>query len=333
VSEPRPALFWGLFIGLLFVAVPAALFGLGSTYGFRVATVCAIFVILGVSMQLITGVAGLLSLGHAAFYGVGAYTAGLLATRLGWPFLLTLPAAGVMAALVGLLVAVPTMRLVSIYFAVATLGVGQMVFVTLLNWVDVTRGPLGIPGIPPISILGLDLSSAAATYMVAALVALFSTWIAHRIAHSYHGTALRALREDDQCADAMGLNVPRLKLEVFAVSSFLAGLAGALWAHSTGFVSPTDFRFAESILILAMVVVGGLGSIPGAVLGAVLLALLPEALRFVGDVRQIIVGLVMFGAILFLPKGLLGEVPTLAFMRHALGTGWRAPDGRRLGWQ
>lgn len=325
--------FWGAFLTLLFLAVPGVLAAMGSTYGFRVATVCAIFVILGVSMQLITGVAGLLSLGHAAFYGVGAYTAAKLAIGAGLPFIVTLPAAGLMTALVGLLVAVPTMRLVSIYFAVATLGVGQMIFVTLLNWVSFTRGPLGIPAIPGIAIFGVNFSSASGTYMIVAAVTAFAVWVAHRVAHSYHGTALRALREDDQCADAMGVNVPRTKLEVFAVSAFLAGLAGALWAHSTGFVSPTDFRFAESILILAMVVVGGLGSIPGAVLGAVLLALLPEALRFVGDVRQIVVGAVMFAAILFLPRGLLGEVPTLAFIRRALGAGWRAPDGRVLGWR
>ncbi len=317
---------------LLLAVLPGALWLAGGGYGFRVATVCAIFAILGVSMQLITGVAGLLSLGHAAFYGVGAYTAAKLGTWLGWPFLLTLPAAGLVTMLAGLLVAVPTMRLVSIYFAVATLGLGQMIYVTLLNWVGFTRGPLGIPGIPGISILGLDLSSAAGTYMVTAVVALFSIAVAHRVAHSYHGTALRALREDDQCAAAMGLDVPRLKLEVFAVSAFLAGLAGALWAHSTGFVSPTDFRFSESILILAMVVVGGLGSIPGAVLGAVLLALLPEALRFAGDVRNIVVGLVMFSCILFLPRGLLGEIETLRVLRR-IGEGWRAPDGRLLGWR
>lgn len=321
-----------LLAALLLVALPLAVQALGGAYAYRVATVCAIFAILGVSMQLITGVAGLLSLGHAAFYGVGAYTAAKLGTWLGWPFLLTLPAAGAVTMLVGLVVAVPTMRLVSIYFAVATLGLGQMIYVTLLNWVGFTRGPLGISGIPGISILGWDLSSAGGTYMVAAAVALFAVFVAHRVAHSYHGTALRALREDDQCAAAMGLDVPRLKLQVFAVSSFLAGLAGALWAHSTGFVSPTDFRFSESILILAMVVVGGLGSIPGAVVGAVLLALLPEALRFAGDVRNIVVGLVMFGCILFLPRGLLGEIETLAFLRR-VGEGWRAPDGRRLGWK
>ena len=315
----------------LLVLLPLAMTLAGGGYVFRVATVCAIFAILGVSMQLITGVAGLLSLGHAAFYGVGAYTAAKLATAAGWPFLLTLPAAGLVTMAVGLLVAVPTMRLVSIYFAVATLGMGQMIYVTLLNWVGFTRGPLGIPGIPGISIAGYDLGAAPATYMVAAAVALFAIVVGHRVAHSTHGTALRAMREDDQCAAAMGIDVPRLKLQVFAVSAFLAGLAGALWAHSTGFVSPTDFRFSESILILTMVVVGGLGSIPGAVVGAVLLALLPEALRFIGDVRNIAVGLVMFGCILFLPRGLLGEIETLSVLRRLAG--WTAPDGRKLGWK
>jgi branched-chain amino acid transport system permease protein len=129
----------------------------------------------------------------------------------------------------------------------------------------------------------------------------------------------------------MGLNVVRLKIEVFAIACFLAGIAGALWAHTTGYVNPGDFRFAESILILAMVVVGGLGSIPGAIIGSALLLLLPEALRAIGEVRILMVGLVMFLCILFLPKGLFGEVSALALARRQFGAAWQ-PD-RGLGWR
>ena len=317
----------------VFVILPLLFWALGSSYAARTAGIALIFVILAVSMQLVTGVAGLLSLGHAAFYGVGAYTAALLATQLGWPFIATLPAAGLAAAILGVLLALPTMRLVSIQFAVATLAIGQIVYVTLLNWVSFTKGPMGIAAIPPITLMGVELYSAQASYFVIAAVACFAVWVVHRCTHSTYGTSLRALREDDQCADAMGLNVVRLKIEVFAVSCFLAGLAGALWAHSTGYLSPTDFRFEDSILILAMVVVGGLGSVPGAVVGAVLLIVLPEVLRPLGDVRNIAVGIVMFGSILFRPKGLIGEVSALEFARRQLGSGWRSPDGRLLGWR
>jgi branched-chain amino acid transport system permease protein len=332
----RPTGYALLFAAVMFLVLPGLLWATGSSYGFRVAAVALIYVILAASMQLITGVAGLMSLGHAAFFGMGAYTAGLLATKAGWPFLATLPAAGIAGMLLGMLVALPTRRLVSIYFAVATLAIGQMVYVTMLNWVSLTNGPLGITGIPPIRILGFDLASPQAAYFAVAVVAGFALLVAHRCMHSAYGTTLRALREDDQCADAMGLNVARLKIEVFAVSCFLAGIAGALWAHTTGFVGPGDFAFPTSILILAMIVVGGLGSLPGAVAGAVLLILLPEVLRFIGDARQIVVGCIMFAVILYLPKGLIGEVPALEFARRQLRGGWVPPDAagrQRLGWR
>jgi branched-chain amino acid transport system permease protein len=329
----RGSLTWAALAVALFVVIPLALSLAGSGYAFRVVATVLIFAILSVSMHLIMGVGGLFSLGHGAFYGIGAYAAALLSTKAGLPFVATLPLAGLAAALLGALVALPTMRLVSIYFAVATLGIGQMIFVTLLNWVDFTGGPLGIRGIPPPSLFGLDLSDALGTYMVCAAITAFTVLVAHRCGHGYYGNALRALREDDQCAGAMGIDTVRLKIEVFSIACFLAGLAGALWSHTTGFISPNDFAFPISILILAMVVVGGLGSLPGALIGAALLILLPELLRPVGDVRQIAVGAVMFGCILFLPKGLFGEVSALAFARRQLGAAWTTPDGRLAGWR
>ena len=323
-----------LIVGLaVLVLLPALLQVMGSGYLFRVSITAMIFVILAASLNFITGVAGLLSLGHAAFYGIGAYTAALLATRYGVPFLLTIPLAGVAAAVGGVLVALPTMRLVSIYFAVATLGMGEIIYGTLLNWVDFTRGPMGIPAIPSFKAFGLDLSGNLGSYLVVAVVMLASLWVLHRLTHSYYGNALRALREDDQCADSMGIDVVRLKGEVFAIACFCAGIAGSLWAHTTGYSSPADFRFGESILVLAMIVVGGLGSLPGAVVGAVLLIVLPEALRPVGDVRMIVVGGVMFFSILLLPKGLFGEVSALNLVRSSFGAGWKPGVRGVVGWR
>jgi len=319
---------------VVFALVPLGLGWAGRSYLYQVANTALIFSLLAASMHLVTGAAGLLQLGHAAFYGVGAYAAALLATEAGWGFALTLPSAGLAAAAVALLVALPTMRLVSIYFAVATLGIGQMLYLVMLNWVSVTKGPNGILLFGGLDLFGYDLSRPAAAYFVVAGLVCASIWALHRLSHSYYGNALRSLREDDQCADAMGIDTVRLKIESFTISGFFAGVAGALWAHTAGYISPADFSFNQSILILAMVVVGGLGSLPGAIIGAILLILLPEALRPVGDFRNLIVGVLLFVSILFLPRGLVGEVSALDLVRRQLSTGWR-PAGTRaeVGWR
>jgi branched-chain amino acid transport system permease protein len=313
------------------VVLPAILSAVGGGYWFRVTTTIGVFAILTMSANLVTGTTGLMSLGHAGFYGIGAYTAALLATKLHWPFLLTLPAAGAVTALFGILLALPTMRLIGIHFAVATLGLGEIIHLTLLNWVGFTRGPMGISAIPGIALDGIFSASDIVHYYAVALIALLTAFVLGRLTHSYFGNALRAVREDDQCAAAMGLDVVRLKIQSFAFACFFAGVAGALWAHTTGYISPSDFRFSESILILAMIVVGGLGSLPGAVLGAIILLGLPEVLRPVGDYRMIVVGLVMFLSILFLPRGLLGETSVLSVLRRQFGSAW---DGiKHVGWR
>jgi branched-chain amino acid transport system permease protein len=312
-----------LVLGLVLLLVGLMVYG--SSYFNQIAITTMIFVILAASLNLITGSAGLLSLGHAAFFGVGAYAASLLSTKLGWPFWLTLPAAGAIAAAVGALVAIPTMRLTSIYFAVATLGIGEMIYVTLLNWVGLTRGPMGIRSIPGISVFGQQGMQVG--MVVVALVMLGSLWVVHRLTHSYYGNSLRALREDDACADAMGIDVGRLKLQSFGMACSMAGVAGALFAHTTGYISPESFRFGESILILSMIVVGGLGSLYGSIIGAVLLSVLPELLRDLGSYRMIAVGVVLFVSILFLPKGLVGEVSAIDLIRRQIRRD--AAQGRR----
>jgi branched-chain amino acid transport system permease protein len=316
-----------LWLVLALVVLLAGLVAYRSSYFNQIAITTMIFVILAASLNLITGSAGLLSLGHAAFFGVGAYAAALLSTKLGWPFWLTLPAAGAIAAAVGALVAIPTMRLTSIYFAVATLGIGEMIYVTLLNWVGVTRGPMGIRSIPGISVFGQD--GMVVAMVVVALVMVGALWVVHRLTHSYYGNSLRALREDDACADAMGIDVGRLKLQSFGMACAMAGVAGGLFAHTTGYISPESFKFGESILILSMIVVGGLGSLYGSIIGAVLLSVLPELLRDLGSYRMIAVGVVLFVSILFLPKGLVGEVSAIDLIRRQIR---RDPAQKRQAW-
>ncbi|MGA1858632.1 branched-chain amino acid ABC transporter permease [Azospirillum sp. 11R-A] len=338
LTRRRGLLVPALILLLVFAALPAVLAGFDKGYFYQIANLALIFVLLSASMHLVTGVAGLLHLGHAAFYGVGAYTAALLTSKLGLGFTVTLPLSGLVAALVAFLVALPTMRLVSIYFAVATLAIGQMLYLVMLNWVDFTKGPNGIIVSKGFELFGFGLSGRLAAYYTVATVVTLSVIAIGRLSHSYYGNALRSIREDDQCADAMGVSTVRLKMEAFTLSAFFAGVAGGLWAHMTGYISPGDFKFSESILILAMVVVGGLGSLPGAVIGALLLILLPEGLRGLGDFRNIMVGLVMFLSILLLPKGLLGEVSALRLVRQQLGAAWRTTGpangkGEGIGWR
>lgn len=319
-------------LAMIFVVIPVVLSAIGSGYFFRLANLSMLYIILAVSMNYITGTAGLLSLCQGAFFGIGAYSAALFSTKLGLPFFLSFPLSGIVAGFIGGLVALLTMRLVSIYFTVASLAVGEMIYLTILNWVDLTRGPMGIAGISPITLFGHEFSGRVEIYFVVAAVMVVSVWVIYRLTHSYYGNTIRSLREDDRCCEVMGINVVRLKVEVFIVSSFFAGLAGGALAHTSGYISPDFFKIGESLLILGMVVVGGLGSVPGAILGALLLLLLPEAIRDIGDYRTIIVGLVMYFSILLLPKGLLGEVSAIEFARRKLGDAWGG-SSKKIGWR
>ncbi len=293
---------------VVLAVLPALLSAIGMGYLFRLVELTMIFAILAGSLNLVSGTAGLMSLGHAAFYGIGAYTAGLLSTQFGTGLVTDLAAATLVAGVVALIVAIPAIRLVRIFFTVATLAVGEIINAVLLNWDGLTRGPMGVRGIPPLQVGGLVLVGRMGTYYDVALVSLAALWVLYRLTHSYYGNALRALREDDLSAAAAGLDVRALKLSAFAISGALAGVAGCLQAHITNYISPDMFQLDTSILILTMVVVGGLGSLPGAVLGACILILVPELGRELGHFRMIAVGLVLYVSILLMPKGVIGEV-------------------------
>lgn len=294
-------------IGAVLLAVAVA----DSNYAYRVGTTILIFALLGASANLLTGTTGLMSLGHAGIYGIGAYTSALLSTSAGLPVGVSILLAGIITAVFGVVITLPALRLTSVYFAVATLGVGQIIYVTLLNWISVTNGPMGILDIPP-----LFSASTSATFWITSVVVAIGIWFLHRIVHSLYGSVLRALREDDQCVQSVGLSPWAMKSQALMISFFMAGIAGALWAHSAGYIAPESFQFDQSILVLAIIVVGGLGSLPGAVLGAVLLIGLPEALRPLGDYRMFTVGLVMFLTIVLRPRGLWPEVLALRWLQR-----------------
>ncbi len=322
MRDRRAGLFaWLATLLAVLVVLPLAAQFLQSGYWLRLIELSLIFSILAASLNLLTGTAGLVSLGHAAFYAVGAYTAALV-SRANGDLLLTLPASLLLSGAFAAIVAVPMLRLLRVFFTVATLSVGEIVTVVLTNWDGVTGGPNGFRGIPGFRVAGIAFPGGLGEYYVIALVSLASLWCVDRLTRSYYGSSLRALREDEASANAMGIDTRTLKIGVFAISGGLAGIAGCLTAHSTRYISPDMFGLDQSILILTMVVVGGLGSLPGAITGAFLLTIAPELLRTAGHFRMVMVGALLFGAILLFPKGLFPEERFLA---------WRplAPSRRR----
>lgn len=279
-----------------------------SPYVLHVATLSGIYVVLTLSLNLVTGFCGQFSLGHAGFYGIGAYTAALLAVHGGTAFPVNLAAAAATAGIVGFLIGLPTLRLGGIYLAMATLGFGEIIHLVLLNWLSLTRGPLGIPGIPPPSLLGVDLGTPVRQYYVALALALGTVFVVSRLIDSRFGEAIQAIREDEIAADAMGVPTTRLKVMTFTISAAIAGVAGAFFAHYASFVSPSSFTLVESILVLSLLIFGGMGSVEGSIAGAVILTVAPEAFRFLAEYRMVIYGAILLGLVLYRPQGLLGGI-------------------------
>lgn len=310
---------------LLFAAGLALLPWLHSSDVYRhLLVLTAIHAILALSLNLVTGFAGLLSFGHSAFVAAGAYTSALL-TLNGAPFWVGVVAAGLVAFLFGILVGLPTLRVSGIYLGMITWGLAEVVRLVALN-VEFTRGPFGLPGIPAITVFGQPLFQLWQIYYVIGAVLLICTIISTRLAESHIGDALLAVREDNLAAEAMGINTVRLKVLVFGISATMAGVAGAFLASYLTFISPAAFGFQLSSLMVMMVVVGGLGSIPGALLGAVLLTMLPEIFRFLSDYRLLFYGATLIFMMVFRPQGILGRHRHLlqsVFAPHLVDSGPR----------
>jgi len=303
VSEQRKKLL-AIILVVIAALVPLVV---SDDYIVRVLIMSGIFLILTLSLNLVTGYTGQFCLGWAAFYGIGAYTSALLVMKLGFSFWLSMPLAGLMSALFGILLGIPTMRLKDIYLAITTLGFGEIIRLIMLNWTDLTRGSMGLPGIPSPTIFSYEFSSNIPYYYLILALVLITIFSIRRIIDSRVGRALIAIREDDLAAKTMGIDITGYKVLAFAVGAFFAGIAGAFYAHYTSFIDPHTFSFSESITILAMVVLGGMGSIWGSILGAVVLTVAPEALRGLSDYRMIIFGLIMMIVMLVRPQGIMGK--------------------------
>jgi branched-chain amino acid transport system permease protein len=263
-----------------------------NTYWVHVFGVALIGVILALGMQLLAGRAGLLSLGQGAFYGIGAYTAAGLAASYGMPFAGALLCGGVVAAVASLLM-IPIVRLKGSSLAVATLGFGIIVHLVMLNEDWLTGGSIGLMDIPKPMLFGFDMGSERAFYYVCLAVAALVFLALARLADSRFGRALMAMSQDEEAARASGIAINVYKSKCFLIAAFTAGLAGALYAYHARYLNPNDFTFLKSIDILIMVVIGGLGSLPGAALGAAIVVLAPEFLRASGELRMILFGLLV----------------------------------------
>ena len=265
----------------------------------------AIASIVAMGLQVLLGYSGQLSIGQAAFYGIGAYTSALLTARLGVPFPLALLGAGVVAAVASLLM-VPITRLTGAYLAVATLGFSIIVYLFIKNEEWLTGGSYGFIGIPRAQLLGFVLRHPVHSYYLNVGVAVLVYLVFARIETSRFGRAINAIRQDVDAAHASGIRVTLLKSQCFVIAAFVAGLAGSLYAHEVRYLAPNDFSFWKSIEILIMVVIGGVGSLPGAILGAAVVVGLPEYLREIGDYRMLVFGAILMATMLFGEGGLAG---------------------------
>ncbi len=278
-----------------------------SPYTVDVLTLCLIYSILALGLNVIVGMTGLLHLGFAAFYAIGAYTYALFSINVGISFWLAATLSAIIAALSGFILAFPALRLKGDYLAIVTLGFGEILRIILNNWKEVTNGPNGISKIPPPSIFGYSLDNLGHFFYLSLAVAILVFVVIGRVEQSAIGRAWVAIREDEIAASSLGIDVTRYKLMSFAFGSFWAGLAGALFASKMGFISPESFTFLESALILCMVILGGLGSRYGAVAGAFILIGIPELLRDVQTYRMLFLGITLIILMLFMPGGIGGK--------------------------
>ncbi len=267
-----------------------------------------LYAILALSLTLVAGTVGQISLGHAGLLAIGAYASALLALDLNWPVGFSVLAAGVITALLGTALIFPAFRLRGHYVSIATLGIGEIVGLVILNWESLTRGPIGVSGIPPLQLGSLALDSPVSSYWACLAVLVVLALLQVRLLSSHLGRTFRAIRDDDVAARAYGISLNRYKGLAFAVGGFAAGISGAITAHLYSYINYETFTSQISILALTMVILGGLGNIAGAIVGAVALISLPELFRFTAEWRMLVYGLVLLLMIRFRPQGMLGTV-------------------------
>jgi branched-chain amino acid transport system permease protein len=279
-------------------------------YILQILVTIGISIILALGLNLITGVTGQLSLGHAAFMSIGAFTSAILTIRTGLPFSVNLLLSGLFTAFIAALIGFPILRLTGDYLAICTLGFAEIVKVIFLN-LDITNKALGLSVPMPKTLLPMPIM-----VLVVAVLTIIGSAL---IYSSRLGRAFKAIRDDEIAAESMGINIARYKVQSFAIGSFMAGIGGSLYAHFISYINPSDFGFLKSVDILSMVVLGGLGSIPGSVIGAAILAAAPEFLRFMSQYRMLVYGALLVFLMIFRPNGLFGGVNFTELILKAVG--------------
>ena len=297
--------FWLAIIGTaIMISVPEIV---PNDYIFRIIISVIIDIPLALSQNLITGFTGMLSLGQAAFYGIGAYTSSLLMMRLGVPWPLALLLSGLLACIFGILLSFPCLRVGSDYLTLMTIGFGQIFYIVVLNWMDLTRGPMGLPGVPPPQIGSIVFKSPSSIYFLYLSITALCYLFTHRLTHSHVGRALIAIRDNETAASAMGINTAYYKVMIFAFGSFWAGISGSMLAHFLNFVGPMTFTLNESLLHMQMAILGGLGSLPGSILGAAILVSLPQLFKPIYEYQLLLNGLLMVILLIWRPQGIMGK--------------------------
>jgi len=283
-------------------------------YLVHILVMAGIYIILTVSLNLAVGYTGIPAMGQSAFFCIGSYASALLALRFGISPWATLIFASLIAGAAGWFVSLTASRLAGDFLALATFGFAVVIHSIATNWMSLTRGPMGLPGIPAFRFFGSQIDTAWKFFPLVAIACIATVFITRRIVRSPFGRILQGIRESDIVTLSLGRDAARYKQTVFAFAAFFAGLAGVLYAHYISYIDPSSFTPLESFTILLMVVFGGMGSIPGSVIGALVLVLLPEGLRFLGmpsaiaaPVRQMLYGGVLVGLMLVRPQGLLGK--------------------------
>ena len=279
-----------------------------NPYHTEILATAALYALLALGLNLIVGYAGLLHLGYAAFFGIGAYTYALLNLHLGWPFWAGLPAAGLVAGIAAVLLGLPAIRVRGDYLAIVTLGFGEIVRVVATNLEEWTGGPNGLMGIAHPSIGPIRFGVDAGPYFILlAFLVVAVAWISTRLRHSRLGLAWLAIKEDELAASCLGVDPLRMKLLALALGGWVAGMAGCVFAAKQGTITPDSFDFIQSVMILAMVILGGLGSVAGAIWGAAILSIAPELLREFSTYRMLLFGLMMILLMRVRPQGLFGK--------------------------
>ncbi len=297
-------------------------------YAFRIVISIVIAVPLALSQNLITGFGGMLTLGQAAFYGIGAYTSALLVMRAGAPWPVALLAAGVLSGIFGILLGFPCLRVGSDYLTLMTIGFGEIFKIVALNWMDLTRGPMGLPGVPPPQIGAFVFDNPTRIYYLYLGIVMVCYLCMHRLTQSHIGRALAAIREDETAAGTMGINQAYFKVLAFAFGTFWAGIAGSLLAHFVAFVGPMSFTMDESLLHMQMAILGGLGSLPGAVLGAAILTALPQVSQDVYQYRMLLNGALLVTLMIWRPQGILGKSAAAAATQRRVRGWFSRPRGQ-----